>query len=579
MISRIARSKTLFAAAALLLAACGGAAPPAPTSAPAQPAPTEAPKPTDAPAPTEAPKPTDAPAPTEAPKPTEAPAAPAEGGKTVVVVTAEDSVSLDPSRAFEFVPGFVHKHTYQTLVTFPDDSAAEIRPQLAEKWTISDDGKTYTFSLNKAAKFSDGKPVTSKDVLFSFMRLKNIKGNPSSLFAATSIDKIEAKDDNTVVMTLANPNPAVLSILTGSFFSVMNSEAVKAKGGTDAEDADKSDKAEEWLNSNSEGSGPYKLVKWEKKVEVVLERNAAYWGPAPAIERVVIRNAPEAATQKLQLEAGEADIAFDLSADQVPSLKTNDKIKVYEGPGNVVFFLLMNADKAIGKEMADAKVQQAVRLALDYEGIKALTGGKSATPASVIPVGFIGAYGEDKAPKRDLEAAKALLAEAGLDKGLTVALDYPDFSNSGVNFATLAQKIQADLAEAGITVELKGAEVGVWLAAYRDGKSAFTLSLWGPDFLDPGNYLEFLPEYKVGKRANWTNANSDKAIQDIRDKAAVATAPEERVKLFGEMQDFLQKNGPFAPLLQAGTQIGYSSALKGFIYNPAWRVNVALLDK
>ncbi len=171
------------------------------------------------------------------------------------------------------------------------------------------------------------------------------------------------------------------------------------------------------------------------------------------------------------------------------------------------------------------------------------------------------------------------MAEAGLDKGLTVSLDYPDFSNSGVNFATLAQKIQADLAEAGITVELKGAEVGVWLAAYRDGKSAFTLSLWGPDFLDPGNYLEFLPEYKVGKRANWTNANSDAAIQSIRDKAAVATAPEERVKLFGEMQDFLQQNGPFAPLLQAGTQIGYSAALKGFVYNPAWRVNVALLDK
>jgi peptide/nickel transport system substrate-binding protein len=292
-----------------------------------------------------------------------------------------------------------------------------------------------------------------------------------------------------------------------------------------------------------------------------------------------VRNVPEAAAQKLALEAGEADIAFDLSADQVPDLKSGGKASVYEGPGNVVFFLLMNADTAIGGNMSNDKVQQAVRLALDYEGIKALTGGKSATPASVIPIGFIGAYGEDRAPRRDVDAAKALLAEAGFADGFTIALDYPDFSNSGVNFATLAQKIQADLAEVGITVELKGAEVGVWLAAYRDGKSAFTLSLWGPDFLDPGNYLEFLPEYKVGKRANWTNANSTNDIQDIRDAAAVATAPEERVKLFGQMQDYMQLNGPFAPLVQAGTQIGYSTALKGFVYNPSWRVDVALLSK
>jgi peptide/nickel transport system substrate-binding protein len=550
----------------VVLSACAAPA----AQAPAAPA---APQATEAPAPTEAA--------TEEAKPTEAPAAeaPTDMSKTVVVATAEDSASLDPGRAFEFTPGLIHKATYQTLVTWPDDSVSDIKPQLAEKWEISSDGTVYTFTLNSNAKFSDGTPVTGKDVMFSINRLKNIKGNPSSLVAAASIKSVEAPDDKTVVLTLENPNPAVLSILTGSFFSVVNSEAVKKQGGTDAEDADKTDKAEQWLNQHSEGSGPFMLEKWEPKVEAVLVRNPNYWGTPPAMERVIIRNVPEAATQKLQLEAGDVDIALDLSADQVPSLEGNDKVKVFQGTANNIYFLIMNQDKDIGGPMSDPKVNQAVRLALDYEGIKALAGGAAGTPASVVPLGFIGAYGEDKALKRDVDAAKKLLAEAGFENGFEADLHYPDLTIGGINFATMAQKVQADLAEAGITVNLKGEELQTSLAAYRDGKQNFGLWLWGPDFLDPGNYLEFLPEMKVGLRGNWSNANSDATIQELRDKAAVATAPEERVKLFQQIQDYLQQNGPFAPFVQGGTQIGYNSGLNGFVYNPAWRIDFALLSK
>jgi peptide/nickel transport system substrate-binding protein len=414
-------------------------------------------------------------------------------------------------------------------------------------------------------------------VVFSFNRLKNIKGNPSSL--AINIKSVEAPDDSTVVLTLENPDPSILAQLVNSPFSVTNSEAIKKQGGVDSETADKDDKAEQWLNQHAEGSGPYLIEKWEPKVETILVRNPTYWGPAPAIERVVIRNVPDAATQKLQLEAGEADIALDLTADQLPSLEGNDKVSVYQARGDVVFFLLMNADQALGGPMSDPKVQQAVRMAVDYEGIKALIGGKAATPASIIPIGFIGAYEEDKALKRDVEGAKKLLEEAGQGAGFTVDLTYPDFTNSGVNFATLAQKVQADLAEVGITANLKGQEVGVWLDAYRQGQLPFTLSLWGPDFRDPGNYLEFLPEKKVGLRANWKNDNSNADIQDLRDKALVATDPATRVELFGQIQDYLQQNGPWAPLVQNSTQIGLNSALKGFVFNPQWRVDVALLSK
>lgn len=495
------------------------------------------------------------------------------------MAVAEDSASLDPSRAFEFVPGMVHKATYQTLVTWPADSVSKIEPLLAEKWEISEDGKTYTFSLNANAKFSDGTAVTAKDVVFSFNRLNAVKGNPSSLFSAASIEAVEATDDKTVALKLTGPNPAVLSILTGSFFSVMNSEAVKKEGGTDAAGADKDDKAEQFLNQNSVGSGPFILTKWEKGVETILERNPNYWGTPSALDRIIIRNVPEAATQKLQLEAGEADIAFDLTADQVESLTANAAVKVHQGPFLNVYFLIMNQNKDIGGPMADPKVNQAVRLALDYEGLKALGGGSSATPASVIPIGFIGAYAEDKALKRDVDGAEKLLEEAGFKDGFSIDLNYPDLTIGGINFATMAQKVQADLAEVGITVNLKGEELQTSLAAYRDGKQAFGLWLWGPDFLDPLNYVEFLPDMKVGKRGNWTNANSSADIQALRDKAKVETNPEARVKVFGQIQDYLQQNGPFAPFIQGGIQIGYSAGLKNFVFNPAWRVDLASLAK
>lgn len=490
------------------------------------------------------------------------------------MATAEDTASLDPARAFETTPSIIHKATYETLVTFPPDSVDKIEPLLAKSWDISADGKTYTFSLRDGATFADNTPVTADDVVFSFNRTKNIKGNPS--FLAATIESVTAKDPATVVVQLSQPDPAILAKMVFSAFAVVNSKVAKANGATDGADADKTDKAETYLNGTSAGSGPYVLEKWEKGVETILTRNPNYNGTAPTIERVIIRNIPEAATQKIQLEAGDIQIATDLSADQVGALESNPAVKVFQNLSDTMFFLLMNQDKTIGGPLSDPKVQQAVRLALDYEGIKALTGGQSVTPASVIPIGFAGAYGEDKAPKRDLEKAKSLLAEAG-QSSLTAELEYPDFTYGGVNFGTLAQKVQADLAEAGVTVTLKPAELQTALENYRNGKESFGLWLWGPDYRDALDYVEFLPDGVVGKRLNWTDANADQTIKDIRDKVKVETDDAARAKLFGQMQDYLQAQGPYAPVLQSGAQVGLSAKLTKFVYNPQWRIDFTQL--
>lgn len=493
----------------------------------------------------------------------------------LVIGHAESTDSLDPGRGFTQTSSIVHKATYDTLVTFPAGDASSVEPSLAASWEISDDGLVYTFTLRDDVVFSNGDPLTGDDVAFSFNRLIHIQGNPASV--ATTIAGVEAVDDLTVALTLTQPDPSILAKLVFSAFSVVNADEVRAQGGTDADDAATADTAEEWLNSTSAGTGAYVLESWDPQVETVLVRNPNYWGEAPYFDRVIITNIAEAATQKTALEGGDIDLALDITIDQIADLQAADGIEVFQGTGNIVHFLIMNQDPEIGGPVSDPLVQQAIRLVLDYEGYQALWGGS--TPASVIPVGFFGAYGSDRAITRDVGRAQELLAEAGYAEGFEITLDYPTFTFQGVNMDTNAQKIQADLAEIGITVNLNPGEVQVALEGYRAGTASFGYWFWGPDYMDPLDYVAFLPERLVGLRAQWTEARGDETILDIRGRAELATNPDERVQVFGEMQDYLQQNGPFAPFIQPGVQAAYGSDIDGYVWHPQWTLDVAILSR
>jgi peptide/nickel transport system substrate-binding protein len=520
-----------------------------------------------------------------APVPTTAPAAsdeqaqpaPSDVADTLVIAIAEDTASLDPGRSFETLPSIIHKATYQTLVTFPADSVESVIPNLASSWEISEDGLVYTFTIDENARFSDGAPVTAEDVVFSFNRMKNITGNPS--FLASGIASVEAPDASTVVLTLTQPDPSILAKLVFGAFSVVNQAAVTAQGGADGEDAATADTAESWLNANSAGSGPYVLESWDPGVETVLVRNEAYWGEPAKIARVIFRNIPEAATQKLQLEAGDIDIAMDLASDQVPSLEGNPDVAVYQGLSDTLIFLKGNYNPEVGGAFSDPKVMEAVRYALDYEGLRLLGGGESVNPAAMLPVGFLGAFPANSGVERDVEKAKALLEEAGYGGGLDAELAYPDFTFAGVNFGTFAQKIQADLNEAGFNIALAPTELQVALQNYREGLEPFGLWLWLPDYRDSLDYVEFLPDGVVGTRTGWVEATADADILAMRDALAVETDDTVRAGMFGDMQTYLIAQGPYAPVLQPGLQIGLRSDVEGFVYNPQWRVDVSLVSK
>ncbi len=497
--------------------------------------------------------------------------------RVLVIGHAESTDSLDPARGFTQTTGIINRATYDTLVTFPDEDASEILPWLATEWTVSDDGNTYTFTLREDATFVSGNPVTAEDVVFSIERLQNVQGNPG--FLANNIESVVANDDGTVTFNLINPRPSFLSELTNYAFSVTDSQTIMENGGTNAEDAAETDAAEDYLNDTSAGTGPYILESWEPQVETVLVRNPDFWGEAPYFDRIIITNIAESATQKLTLEAGDIDMALDLTRDQTMTMGSNPNLEVYSGPSVYTHFLLMNQDSEIGGIVSDPTVQLAIRYALDYEGYKSLWGG--VVPPTNLTVGLVAAYGEEEAFERDLDRARELLAEAGYPDGFEITLQYPDFTWQGVNMNTNAQKIQSDLAEVGIDITLSPSELQVALEEYRNGEQGFAYWFWGPDILDPLDVLSFLPGGKVAEeRTNWhTEDVDDQELLDLIAQAEVETDPETRVELFAALQDALQEQGPFAPFNVPAIQTAYLTDIEGYVYHPQWTLDVAILSR
>jgi len=501
----------------------------------------------------------------------------AQAERTLVIGHAEIAEAYDPAHAFNPTSSMVNRVAYDTLVTFPDGDASEILPLLATSWAISDDGLTYTFTLREGVSFSNGEPLTADDVVFSFMRLKNVKMQPS--FLADPIAAMEAIDDRTVAITLAATRPSFLAELANTSFSVTHADAVRAAGGSDAETAAEVDTAHTFLNQTSVGTGPYMLVSWSPQDRTELVRNPGYWGEQPFFDRVIIVNIPEAATQRVALVAGNIDLATDLTPDQVVALEGASGIAIFRGPGRWTHFLLMNRDPQVGGPMANPLVAQAVRHALDYQGYRDLWAG-SVTPGSNMWVGLAGAYGQDKSMTRDLERARALMAEAGYPNGFEITMHYADLTWAGVSLSTNAQKIQADLAEIGIAVRLLPGEVQVALEGYRGGTQGFGYWFWGPDKLDPVDFLEFLPGGKVaGERARWMPEMIDEATRALIARAGVESDADQRLAIFAQLQDFAQQDSAFAPFNVPAIQTAFRADIEGYVWHPQWGLDVSLLSR
>ena len=490
------------------------------------------------------------------------------GGGTLVIDSSFDLKTVDPGREYELTGQMLTKGMYETLLTFANNDLTKPVGDLASSYTLSPDAKTLTLTLAQGRVFSDGTPITADDVVFSLQRLIGMKGNPSFLLDGVTVSK---KDAGTVVLTSATPNAALPFILPNPALSVVNSKVVTANGGT----TDEKDAAEKYLNGASAGSGPYVLKSLDVASQAVLTKNPKYNGPdKPAYDTVVIRNV-KAATQVLNVQKGDSQVALDLSGDQVKSLNTG-KVTVTSGPSAYTIFLLLNQGAAVSPATSNPQYVSAVKKAIDYAGLLGVAGEGAVQPAGIIPSLIAGTLPPSDALKQDVAGAKSALAASGM-AGQKPKLAYPsDLTLNGLSFQTLAEKLQSQLAAAGIAIDLAPAPVATELDNYRNGKEQMGLWYWGPDFPDPSNYLAFAPGGLIGKRANWP-ATAAPEINAVATQAGATADTAQRDALYQQFQQGLNASGPFIPLVQPPSNVVTATSVTGATYNPIWTVDVGTI--
>ena len=498
-----------------------------------------------------------------------------EGSNTVVVAMGSGFSTLDPGYVYEKYPPLIVNACYENLFKFySNDSAPE--PCLADTYEFSEDGLTLTVTLKDGITFASGNAMTSADVLFSINRCKNLQGNPA--FICDTIESMEAPDDKTIVFHLTQADSAILSKLTYSSLAILDSEVVKANGGTDAEDAASTDTAQAYLDTTSAGSGMYVMTSYTPDEEVVLEKNPNYWGEATNVDKYIIKIQPDSNTQMMTLSNGDIDVAMNMTDDTMAELAGAENVEIINGATKTVGFVMMNMNEEYGGPVSDPTVQKAIRKALDYAGIQTIVGEGTLTPYSIIQTGFMGSKGERATDYTNLDEAKELLAEAGYADGFDVDLTVCDLDMEGVALTDLAQKVKDDLAQIGINVNIVSQP---WAAgygdAYRDGTLGLTVMYWGTDYNDPNVQLEFLPGATVGLRAGWT-ADMDPELAALYQAAMEATDNDARIAVLEQIQDLTYEDGPFIMIAQAPAHIAHNTRLESVAISDPYALDLTLIN-
>ena len=222
-------------------------------------------------------------------------------------------------------------------------------------------------------------------------------------------------------------------------------KVVEEHGGVSTPDSKEKDKATEWLNQNSAGTGPYKLVGWVRNSQIQLVANPNYWGGKPPFQRVVVRHFEDGAAQLLALRRGDIDVAFNLLPEQVATLK--DEKDVWVNGLDQPRLRLSGAQSQPGVQQGagQQEARQAIGYAIDYEGIKnSLLGGAATRPANFIPVGCLGSTEEVTRQigfREDLDRSRKLLTEAGYPDGFEFEVIYGTSIVAGTSYHVMGQKI------------------------------------------------------------------------------------------------------------------------------------------
>ncbi len=485
-------------------------------------------------------------------------------GVLVVAQNIDDIVAIDPAQAYEFSSGELVTNVYDRLVQYDAEDPTVLAAGLAEEWVIDEANKTITFTLRDGATFHSGNPVRSDDVVYSFARV--VKLNLTPAFILTQLgwtpenvsDMVMADASTVTVKYDGDFSPAfVMNILASRPASIVDEKTVMAN-------ETEGDMGNGWLNENSAGSGPFEMIAYRPAELIRLKSNSDYFKGAPLVDSVIIRHVAEAATQQLLLESGDVDMAKNLTPDQIESLG-GDSLKVEVFPQAAVHFLSFNQKTEV---LTPPAVWEAARYLVNYEGMTdSIIKGQMEVHQAFWPKGFPGSY--DETPYTyDVEKAKGILADAGVETPITVSLDVIN----AAPFTDMAQSIQASFAEAGINFDILPGTGSQVITKYRERSHQAMLLYWGPDFMDPHSnakafaYNSDNSDENYAATTTWRNAW---AVPDDMNQMTTAALtepdPQKRLDMYIELQQRVQQNSPIVIMFQAAYQVAMAGGITGYV--------------
>ena len=491
---------------------------------------------------------------------------PQQGG-SIIVTYKDDMATLDPAIGYDWQNWSMINSMFSRLMDYKPGTS-ELFPSLADSYTISPDGLTYTFKLNQKAKFTNGRKVVAADVKYSIERAANpnTKGPGAGFYhsivgsdaltggKADTMSGIEAVDEGTVKFTLSQPDATFLNVLALNFASVVPKEAI--------------DKAGPDFGKMPVGSGAYMLKEWVSGQHLVFVRNPDYFRARPNLDQYTIEIGQEPLVAILRLQKGEIDIA----GDGIPPAKylemKNDKDSakmIVDRDQLETSYITINTTK---KPFDDVRVRQALNMAINKDRIVKIINGRATPATQVLPPLLPGYDANYKGYAYDVEKAKALLADAGLKDGFETQL-YA--MNTDPN-PRIAQAIQQDLVAIGIKVEIKSlAQPEVIAAGGNKDASPLIWSGgmgWIADFPDPSDFYGPILGCGGAIEGGWNwSWYCDKGFEDRATKADSMSDPkqkDERAKIWAQIFTDIQTNAaPWVPVFNERRVVAKSKRMGG----------------
>jgi peptide/nickel transport system substrate-binding protein len=370
-------------------------------------------------------------------------------GGTAIVVLGADPEHLNPGISTGYPVGAVGANIFSGLLRL--DAQGRPEGDLAESWTVSDDGTVYTFKLREAT-FHDGTPVTSEDVAFSMTEILG-PNHGRFLNVFQRLEAIETPDERTVVLRLTEPYAPLISLLTVFDAAILPKHVYE---GTDP--------LSNPANFEPIGSGPFRFSQWVRGERVEIVRYDDYFrqDEKALLDRIVFRIVPQDIARSTAIEVGEADLVwgFYLPPSELPRLEANPDVQVWKGITiPALYFVFVNTDS---EGLSDVRVRQALMHAIDIEQIvEQAQGGLGQAASGPFGAGFQYAYSEDTDYRTlfpyDPERARQLLAEAGVSD-LTLRFVYDSARGS---FGAAGEIMRDHLRQVGITLVLEPVERAV----------------------------------------------------------------------------------------------------------------------